>query len=371
VHLLLQGDLAFPAWYHEGFAELLSTTTIREDLATLGGVPLERRRALEGGPRVRIEELLGARYSLDLGRRTPGFYAESWLLAHYLHVGPAYGAPRRLQQARDLLLLQNRGIGWQPAFERAFTGISIDGLQRELDLHRRRILEGSDLPVIDLALASLPKRFEESKLPTESAALRLGGLALRLGPTFVRVAEALFQTALGLAPGDPAALVGLARCAAQHGDFEAAEAKLELALRAGRDTGLIELARGEILMERYGRSLQVEEGSGPDPALPMEARSALLHATELLPSLPAAWAALGANYAADPSSDPTPGIHALERARESVGAHPGVELQLGTLYARKGETERARLLLSRVAVLALDDELAGKAQLELERLSPR
>src|SRR5262249_48154078 len=55
-HLLLHGDLALPAWFHEGFAELLSTTTLREGLATLTGVPSYRVRTLMHGSRVPVEQ---------------------------------------------------------------------------------------------------------------------------------------------------------------------------------------------------------------------------------------------------------------------------------------------------------------------------
>jgi len=128
-HHVLHGymDTAYPRWYDEGFANYLSTFTLRDGTIQIGRAAAKHAQGLmRGGPDwVDVEDVIGAIrvYPFaDKGRKRGvllnQFYAQGWLYVHYLHSNKEL-SPR----LGDYLNLVNSGVEPIKAFEQGF-GIS-------------------------------------------------------------------------------------------------------------------------------------------------------------------------------------------------------------------------------------------------------
>jgi hypothetical protein len=93
-HFMLgAGSFAYPAWYVEGFAEYFATADFAPGEIRLGQASGPRRTALESGTWLPMERLLARAPSLSGGQETAMFYAQSWLLTHYLFRTPGLRKP--------------------------------------------------------------------------------------------------------------------------------------------------------------------------------------------------------------------------------------------------------------------------------------
>jgi len=135
-HHVLHGymDTAYPRWYDEGFANYLSTFTLRDGTIQIGRAAAQHARGLmRGGPDwVDVEDVIGAIrvYPFaDKGRKRGlllnQFYAQGWLYVHYLHSNKEL-SPR----LGDYLKLVNSGVEPIKAFEQGF-GISPKQFHKE------------------------------------------------------------------------------------------------------------------------------------------------------------------------------------------------------------------------------------------------
>jgi hypothetical protein len=125
--LLRYKRFGYPAWYEEGFAELVSSTEIVKDgqAFTIGSPP---QRAEQNGPPVFGWDVLVSDefkpHELTNLRLGSSAYAQAWLLAHYATLGNDLKNAPRLQAYFDRL---KEGEASTPAFEAAF-GVKIDDL---------------------------------------------------------------------------------------------------------------------------------------------------------------------------------------------------------------------------------------------------
>jgi len=128
-HHVLHGYMktAYPRWYDEGFANYLSTFTLKDGTIQIGRAAAKHAKGLmRGGPDwVDVEDVISAirvyPFS-DKGRKRGlllnQFYAQGWLYVHYLHSNKEL-SPR----LGDYLELVNSGVEPIKAFEDGF-GIS-------------------------------------------------------------------------------------------------------------------------------------------------------------------------------------------------------------------------------------------------------
>ena len=93
-HFMLgAGRFAYPAWYVEGFAEYFATAQFSPRKITLGQASAARREALAAGRWLPMDRLLARTPDLSRGQDAAMFYAQSWLLTHYMVRTPAMRAP--------------------------------------------------------------------------------------------------------------------------------------------------------------------------------------------------------------------------------------------------------------------------------------
>lgn len=243
------GDAAYPTWYDEGFAELLSTLTIREDLATIGITPSTRIPELEAHESVDLEALLGSR-SMATMEDPDRFYAEAWLLVHDLQLRTkrvGHGLARYLD-------FTERGSPEVEAFSRAF-GMERMELLEALRAHRDQITDGTSLSIrVEVPLRETEITVEH--VAEERIGTLLGELALTVGQ--LDSATSVLDHALEIAPHAPRAIAARAQVDLASGERSAARARVAAALERSADVVLHE-AMGFVFLDVAMRSEALTE----------------------------------------------------------------------------------------------------------------
>jgi hypothetical protein len=163
----------YPAWYVEGFAEYLSTTKLQRGTYQLGARNEQREGLLSSHARwLDFDVMLDpARFAKAVKERrvnTFQFYAQSWLLAHYMLTDTA-----RIQGFNSYFDRIGRGEDGVASFESA-TGMTLDELGEAMRAYRRSytalLVKVPDLPEASITLTRLPREQEDYLL--EAAALQ-------------------------------------------------------------------------------------------------------------------------------------------------------------------------------------------------------
>lgn len=213
---------AYPAWYIEGFAEVVSTAVLGSGRIVLGRSNDGRVRDLLGGTWLPMERLLtSSPHQLRGSSEIAMFYAQSWLFAHYLLLTPDANAKfaayvRALRTGRPAL----------EAFEEGF-GVSPGEMQATL----RSYLRGNPNAIaLTQPTAVAPPQMSITSLP--ESADRLMPLSARLANGAIRDDDAPSVLArvrqlAGPAPHDEFALMTLAQAEIRLGSPAAARALLE------------------------------------------------------------------------------------------------------------------------------------------------
>src|SRR6266478_2534344 len=230
-HLLLRhNDRFWPLWLKEGMAEIYSTFEVRNGHTARIGQPKPRHlRWLSQEPMLPLASLFAISHDspgYNEAEQQGMFYAQSWLLTHFLMLGdkPEYKA--RFKQLTPLL---KQGESPEAAFKNAFqTSLPV----MEADL--RRYLEAGKFNHLDLAIPeNLWSRQEmvSRVLPPVEVCFRLGVQLIRVGR--FEDAQAIFSHAKKLAPASPLPYEGLGLLAAEQRKHELAVRFLHEALQRG------------------------------------------------------------------------------------------------------------------------------------------
>jgi len=149
-HALLGATLTtVPVWMNEGLAEVYRTFSQTDGgrAANIGAPPLHHLRELRSRSLMPLVELLAVERdspTYNEERRRGPFYAQSWLLAHYIFLG---NATRRTQLPKYLDLVQD-GTGIADAVRQAF-----DSEPHVLDGELRQHLNGFTLNAVKITFA--------------------------------------------------------------------------------------------------------------------------------------------------------------------------------------------------------------------------
>ena len=206
-------DGQFPPWYVEGFAEYYSTTKIEGDTAVIGMAFSWRVYTLMSpGATLSYEDLLRDSWRVAKGRketRTDEFYAQSWLLTHYL-----LADPDRQNKFDSYLEAYRKGDDPVAAFEKAF-GFPVKNLRKTLNAYTDKLMATQyrikDMPTPEVKVETMP---------VSANKLLLWDAADRLCPSRADV-PALLANIRGEAakfPGDDYAALALARAEIIIGD---------------------------------------------------------------------------------------------------------------------------------------------------------
>ena len=131
-HFMLQHfPVAYPAWFVEGFAEYFGTAKVEERTARVGYFNKGRVSSLFIDKWLDLDELLEPR-AHTLSANGYNFYAQSWLLTHYM-----YADEQRRQQLGDYLDRVAKGEPSAKAFEAA-TGSDLLSYQRAVERYAKK-----------------------------------------------------------------------------------------------------------------------------------------------------------------------------------------------------------------------------------------
>ncbi len=346
-HILLRANphFLYPAWYDEGFADLLSNMRIREDLVIVGSVVGERLSQLQRDETIDLESLFSVGSGTESGEMTvSAFYAQSWVVMHYLNT-----SPERRTRLRNFVGQIGRGDAWQKAFAENFD-MPLSEMEDQIELHVRRLSRGVpyDLAYFSASELAEGREWSVQSLPPAQVLFELAEYSRMLVDAGFddkrALSSQLFKEALEFDPSYAPARAGLSRLLAGEGEFRAARSALTRALTEAPDDTRVQLSAGYV----YARQAELEgQDASAAQRSRLEARQAFERAIELSPESPAAYAGLGSTYLGN-DEDARKGIALLEQARSFGGYSTRVELDLAELYLTVEECELARQRISNV-----------------------
>lgn len=361
LHYVLENSVpGIPLWLNEGIAEFYSTFAVRGGHAVLGMPILEHVWWLRTRGTLSLDHLFSVNTSspeYNESERQGTFYAQSWVLAHYLLVDPD-----RRGRLGLLMRMLAQGIPSTEAFERVLE-IDLLTAEKELVAHLRG---GTDRYLRYTPEEALEEQTAEATpLPRKEVLYHLGDLLAHHPPLRPDDAERHLRAALAIDESHADAHVGLVALRLAEG--RAAEAvelgKQALALDPENVRALVLL--GTSHFDRFVSEID-EEAPLPTetpPAL-LEARRRFRAALELSPDHVDALIGLGSTFLFD-SGEVDEGVGALARALEARPARMDVLISLIRLTALSGNLAGARSLLDRALRPRGDAELIGAAEAAL------
>ncbi len=277
VHYVSENTLGYlPVWFSEGLAEFYASFEVVNNTVYIG-LPLMHHLATLGGSiPIPLEQLLAVDHESPLYNekdRKGEFYAESWVLVHYLMLG---NEERRQQLSRFLDLIHD-GTPEDAAFTAAF-GTDSEILAQEVRGHLRgprfRFVQATAEIDVEGGLSVREMSYSE-------VLYRLGDLLANLD---VERPEriAYFEASIDVDPQNGLALSALAVEKENMADWASAEDLYHRALRASPDDPRVLFRWGEFLSRRGGDH--------------RDAVTALTGSTRIDPTFAPAWAALSAAY---------------------------------------------------------------------------
>jgi tetratricopeptide (TPR) repeat protein len=229
-HLLLRhNDRIWPLWLDEGMAEVYSTFELAGSHGIKFGQPIARHlNLLAQSEFLPLAELFATTHdSPNYNERDHQgiFYAESWLLTHYL----MQGNPAHKARFGQLTALLRQGQSPERAFTNAFQ-TSLSAMEIQLHAYLQR---GQFSPLVMNVAVDLtaPQPMATRGLAAPEVYFRLGDQLLRVGRP--EAAQELFERARQIAPKSPLPFEGLGLVAAERKQPEAAVDLLGEALQRG------------------------------------------------------------------------------------------------------------------------------------------
>ncbi len=358
-HLLLVNAFRnFPLWLQEGMAEYYRTFELSDDgrRAVLGKPIASEQFDLLRGRMLPMSELLSADETsalYNVGQDRNRFYAQSWLLVHYLLLGN----PDRARQFRDFVARLAAGTPAGTAFTEAFP--NADTLRSELSNYvERPAYRIITIPFAD-RVGGVTEFVEARMTPAESIASVGHVLAQEFRFT---EAEARFAQALALAPGTASAHVGIGLVRAMQNRPLDALGPLREGVRLDEQNAMAQYALGLAAFKCQVAGCD-KAGGGAEAA-----RKAFARAVELCPQFPEALAYLGfAEMVSGGNLD-----DAERHVSAAIAYLPGRDdyrLYLAQVYMRRGELAKAQATLGPIAAMSADAATKASARELLGRLA--
>lgn len=219
--MLANFPAAYPAWFVEGWAEYYQTVEITPQQIKVGDYSDNRVEWLWLGRWLPVDELLIKRVGELRGEERAAFYAQAWLLMHYMR-----SDPERAAQLNAAMLAISRGEEPLGAFQAA-TGVEMKQLDRRLQRYRK-------LPVLLMQNTEPPPEVAVARMPASADDLLLDELRLILDEPEAPDPRLLEQIRARAArhPGDRLAEMTLARAEFVHGDVDKGAALLDARIAA-------------------------------------------------------------------------------------------------------------------------------------------
>ncbi len=230
-HLLLRHNEQFwPIWLVEGMADVYGTFEVTGPHTVRIGRPMPDYLIL-----LKHKLPLSLRHLFSVTHKSPDyneserqgpFYAQAWLLTHYLMLGDN---PSHKARFGRLTALLRQGQSPEQAFTNTF-GVSLPEMESELHRYLERGKFQPATFTVPLNLAA-PQALATRHIRPAETDFRLGDQLMRVGQ--LERAESYFRRAEKIAPASPLPYEGLGLLAAGKGEHETAVRHLREALQRG------------------------------------------------------------------------------------------------------------------------------------------
>ena len=324
-------DARVPLWYNEGFAEFLSTARVSDGKMVVGGVPRIRADWIQRGIWLDARTLIETSNLSELRRSDIGmFYAQAWLLVHYLNLD-RQSDQKMIDGLNRYTALLGRGADPVEAFEQGF-GEDVDSLNERLR-NTASGRHGSGLQLVGMDVDKLaydrePPRVRD--LAPGDVSLALARVCLRYGDWDCVRERA--KRAVEAAPSNARAHAMLGDGYKVAKEWDQAESSFRRALELAGDDPMVRLDWGEYLLSRAYDT----PGEDERRKLLGEAREtfrALLAANERNPE---AWTVLAQTYGL-PGEDLSRALPAIDRAFEQLPSSDAVKQTRAQLLLLSGQ----------------------------------
>ncbi len=216
------GDVVFPTWFSEGFAELFATSKSTNDGGIIiGAVPLYRAYGIDRMNDMPVERLISGPPNYKDALQGQEFYGRSWLLTHYL----VFDKERAKQLAAYVEAINAGKSGKDAA--------ATIGLNNALDLKMNGYGARKTLPSAALSADQLPIGEVRTRLLTKAEVAALGPtMRSKNGVDEKRAAEVVVEARAAAAafPNDAATQNELAEAVFDSKNYAASEAAADRAL---------------------------------------------------------------------------------------------------------------------------------------------
>ena len=323
----------YPPWLEEGLADLLSTLDVAGTSLEYGRVVAGRARTLFSASWLPYGLVLERKVGFGSSDDAARFYAQAWLLVHYLMIG------RRdhdfARETADFLRRLEAREAPVDAFKASY-GLAVDSLRPQLEEYARAMRFWR----MQLTTPFPAPRFVTRAIPADEIAAQFGFLAQLVG--YHRDARKYYEASLRANPANTSALVGMARDLQREPGrrWEAAQRLYERALELEPDDDEHHLDYGEFFLYQ----VPYERKAAARRQLLVEARRRFARAYELNPDNPETLAQNGRTYLVD-GEDVMKAVESLEQAHALLPAQQDIQLLLARAYVAAGASASARELL--------------------------
>ncbi|MEO6390844.1 MAG: tetratricopeptide repeat protein, partial [Pyrinomonadaceae bacterium] len=343
-----------PAWLNEGLAEYYSTFTVNDDQHVTVGRVIPGHLFILGQRNVLPLETLFAvdtkspYYNED--QKQTIFYAQSWLLVHYLIQGDQGARQSQLARFVDLLLAKTPV---EQAFQQAFQ-LTFSEMERELQVYAKA--GGQTTTTIALKQKLTSGIVVSSEPIDETVALAYqGDLLFHMHRA---EAENYLKQALVRDPKQKLALTSLGLLFADTGRTDLAAPMLERALAQDGGNYFLQFRYAEALLRETERDNSLVASFPPERLARI--RASLKTAIELRPTFTDSYRVLAYLSLLD-NVGVADSITLLQRALALAPDRYELIFMLGQCYLNLQDLERARTALAAVAKNGGTDEMRRQA----------
>jgi tetratricopeptide (TPR) repeat protein len=365
-HLLLRHNMLFwPMWLNEGMADVYSTFETTLDMGIRIGHPLPfYLRILENRPLMPLSELFAVTHKspeYNERERQGMFYAESWLLTHYLMLGDS---PAMKAHFGELTTLLRKGQVPEEAFTNAFH-VSLRQMENQLRAYLKR---GRFEPLrlsVRASLSSARALNIRPLVPVE-VWFHLGDMLLRIGRD--DAAREFFARAQAIAPRSPLPPEGFGLLAAQHDESAEAVKRLGEALHLG---SISFLAHYTYARERYRLTAKMPDKYSRIPSdLADEIETEIQKSMTLMPDFAPAHELMGFFLMAQGEHLSLAEQH-LQRAIQLEPENESYLFSLAQLQLRRDKPEAARRTLEPLRLSYIEPGLRKHAEEMLKEIDAK
>ncbi|HVV02083.1 MAG TPA: tetratricopeptide repeat protein [Verrucomicrobiae bacterium] len=361
-HLLFRhNQLIWPMWLNEGMADVYSTFEA-DPYGVIIGKPmptyLELLRNRQWMPLAELFKVTVKSPAYNERDRQGIFYAESWLLTHYLMLGDNALMKSRF---RELTAHLKKGETPEQAFTNAM-GVTAQQMENQLHAYLKR---GRFQPLrlsIPSGLGSARAMSFRGLAPVE-VRFRIGDMMMRINRT--GEAKAFFDDANRIAPKSPLPVEGLGLLAADQNDASEAVRMLETSINRGSMSFLTHYVYAQ---EKYFLTQKkTDVFTKIDSAAEAEIESELLKAMRLMPDFAPAQELMGFLLMVQGHRLDEAEQH-LRRAIQLEPENQGYLFTLAQVQMHRQNFAEARKTLEPLRVAASDPDLKKHAEELLRRI---